>query len=204
MSLVAIVLWSFRLSSLLIAAATLRILLAPAAEVMPVLTGYLPDLRLPILAHVAFAPVALALAPFQTAARLRRQAPRLHRALGYGYALSVLVSSLGALALLPGFQGSDLALVGFAVLGVLWLGVTAVAVKKARDRDFAGHRAWMLRSVALTFAAVTLRLYMAPMVAMGIEPLATYDVTAWASWAPNLLMIEWWLRRAHVRRRVAV
>ena len=84
---------------------------------------------------------------------------------------------------------------GFLLLAILWIVFTALGVAQAWQGNFAAHRAWMLRSVALTFAAVMLRIYMAPMVASGWTVVETYDVTAWASWVPNLLAVEWALRR---------
>jgi len=67
----------------------------------------------------------------------------------------------------------------------------------ARQKRFTEHRVWMLRSVALTFAAVTLRLMSVPMIISGMTLLETYNITAWASWILPLVAIETW----RVRRR---
>jgi hypothetical protein len=49
----------------------------------------------------------------------------------------------------------------------------------------------MTRSYALIFAAVTLRLQLVIFqVAFGIEEMAAYQATAWASWVPNLIIAE--------------
>ncbi len=195
MSVTPLLTWAFRLSCLLIALTTLRVFLAPLELVMPAMAPYLPELRPAVLAHIIFAPLALALGPLQFVSGLRRRWPRVHRAIGYVYATSILIAALGSLSLMPAFGGTLWAAVGFGLLALAWIATTALAVTRARARDFAAHRAWMIRSMALTFAAVTLRLYMAPMMAGGMEPLETYDITAWASWVPNLLIVEWWLRR---------
>lgn len=199
-----IIAWGlFSLSSLLIAVSTLRILVAPVDLVMPVLAYYLPLLPLPIWLHLVGGPVALALAPFQLWQGLRRRARRLHRIMGYTYVLAVAVAAPASLVMLTRFPGSRLALSGFAVLGVLWFAFTVLGVLAARRRDFAAHRAWMLRSVALTFGAVTLRLMMfALMAGTGMPFLQTYDITAWGCWLPNLIVVEWWLR--HRRQALAV
>ena len=73
-------------------------------------------------------------------------------------------------------------------------------MQAAREGRIEAHRAWMLRSVALTFAAVTLRAQLVPMIAAGWEPGETYAVLAWSSWAPNLIAVEPWLA---ARRRGA-
>jgi len=85
------------------------------------------------------------------------------------------------------------------ILAVLWVGTTVLGIWAAIQRDFAAHRRWMLRSVALTFAAVTLRVIMAPLMLSGWSVTDTYLITAWAAWIPNLLLVEWYLRRRPVQ-----
>lgn len=186
----------FALTSLLVALSSLRLFAGPVEVVMPVMAQYLPVLPLPIWLHVLGGSVALALVPFQLWRGLRRRAGRLHRAMGYAYVLAILLAAPASLIMLTRFQGSRLALTGFAALGVLWFAFTLLGMRAARRRDLAAHHAWMLRSVALTFGAVTLRLMMFGLMAgAGMPLLQTYDITAWACWLPNLVAVEWWLRR---------
>ena len=57
--------------------------------------------------------------------------------------------------------------------------------------DIESHRQWMIRSYALAFAAVTLRIYMPFMQAvLGMEFLDAYLIVAWMCWVPNLLVAE--------------
>ena len=49
---------------------------------------------------------------------------------------------------------------GFGSLAVLWVAFTLTAYRAIRRRDVASHRAWMMRSFALTYAAPTLRLWL--------------------------------------------
>jgi uncharacterized membrane protein len=166
------------------------------ADVAPHLAHYLADHNLPLYAHILFGPLALLLLPFQFWAALRIRHRMVHRIIGYAYAISIAAASLGSLALLTGFKGSAWAATGFGLLAVLWLVTTMRAVLLARAGRIADHRAWMLRSAALTFAAVTLRLMMLPMMATGMTIAATYDITAWASWLVPLALVEWRLRRS--------
>ena len=53
----------------------------------------------------------------------------------------------------------------------------------------------MLRSFALIFGAVTLRIYLPISFALGFEFSSSYPVIAWVNWVPNILLIEWWIRR---------
>ena len=65
----------------------------------------------------------------------------------------------------------------------------------ARAGDYDAHRRWMLRSRTLTFGAVTLRIIMGPLMAMGWTGAQTYDVTAWGAWVPSLILLEIWQSR---------
>ena len=187
--------WFFWSLSLIIALASWRFLVLPMAEAMPHMLHYLDSAPLGTWVHMTAGPLALGLAPFQLWQGLRRKRPALHRWTGRVYALAIVASGVASLAMLPGFQGSGFAQAGFGVLALAWIGTTALGIAKARAGDLAAHRRWMLRSVALTFAAVTLRLIMGPLVAMGWTVTETYDVTAWGSWLINLAILEYWQRR---------
>ena len=52
----------------------------------------------------------------------------------------------------------------------------------------------MIRSFALTFAAVTLRLYIPASQMAGIPFDTAYPVIAWLCWVPNLLVAELFVR----------
>jgi uncharacterized membrane protein YozB (DUF420 family) len=81
------------------------------------------------------------------------------------------------------------------LLGGLWLAFTVLAFLSIRRRDQAAHRRWMLRSFALTLAAVTLRIYLPLSAAMGWSFDAAYPMIAWLCWVPNLVLAELYLRR---------
>ena len=51
-------------------------------------------------------------------------------------------------------------------------------------------------SPSLTFAAVTLRLYLPFFFANGFSYTEASVYVAWMCWVPNLLAVEWWLRRS--------
>ena len=176
-----------------------RFLVAPIDLVMPHIAHYLPDVPLATFAHLLGGPLALLLAPFQLWRGLRSRYPVLHRWMGRTYALSILFGAAGTLAMLPHFTGSPFALVGFAILAVLWVAFTVLGVVRARAGNIAAHRRWMQRSVALTFAAVTLRIIMPFLMMAGWSLEETYLVTAWASWLINLAVLETWQNRRALR-----
>jgi hypothetical protein len=63
--------------------------------------------------------------------------------------------------------------------------------------DIDRHRAWMLRNYSLTFAAVTLRIYL-PLAAavLHFDFIPAYRVISWLCWVPNLIVAEILARRA--------
>ena len=190
----------FWIASLAVGLMSLRWLVLPMDLAMPNMAHFQTDAPLALIAHLTGGPLALLLAPFQLWSGLRARRPGVHRALGRIYGLAILIGSLGSLALVPAFTGSSFAAAGFVALALLWLATTALGIRAARARDFVRHRRWMLRSVALTFAAVTLRVMMAPLMAAGWSVNETYQVTAWGCWLVNLAVIEALLWR---RRRLA-
>lgn len=149
---------------------------------------------LALYAHIGLAPVALALMPVQFLPRLRARRPGLHRWTGRAYALAILISGVAGLSLALGTDAGPVAATGFALLAVLWLAVTGRAVWLAMAGRIAEHRRWMIRSAALTFAAVTLRLELPLLIAtLGFD--TGYPIVAWLCWVPNLALTELWLAR---------
>lgn len=180
--------------SLLIAVISLRFLFAPMQVVMAHMVHYLPEVPLALYAHIIGGPLALLLAPFQLWRGLRAARPRLHRAMGYAYVTAVVLAGAGSLLMLPHFLGSGFAAAGFAMLAVLWIGFTLRGVALARAGARVAHRRYMLRSVALTLAAVSLRLIMAPLMEQGWTVVETYQITGWGAWLPNLALMEIYIR----------
>lgn len=194
-------LWSatFTFLCLGVALVSTRAFFLPLSEVMPNMVTYLTSAPVALWVHLTLGPLAMLLAPFQLSTRLRATHPRVHRIMGYTYGVSILLAGLASLGIAASFEGSNWARVGFVLLGSMWLGATAIGISFAIRGQTARHRTWMLRSIALTFAAVTLRLIMPFLMASGWTVLETYDVTAWASWGINLVVVELYLRRGTVR-----
>ncbi len=108
----------------------------------------------------------------------------------------LVVAALSGLALGLSSPGGPIAAAGFAGLSLFWLVFTALAVRFAMAGDIARHRRWMIRSFALTFAAVTLRLYLPVFIASGMSYAKAAAFVAWLCRVPNLAFAEWRLRRA--------
>jgi hypothetical protein len=88
-------------------------------------------------------------------------------------------------------NGGIVSVLGFCGLAISWLFCTTVAFQHIRRKDYGRHQLWMIRSYALTFAAVTLRVWL-PLfqIVLGLEFLTAYQVIAWFCWVPNLIVAE--------------
>ena len=115
----------------------------------------------------------------------------LHRTLGKIYVLSVLISGISGLYIAFYATGGAIAQWGFGLLAVAWLITTYVAFSKIRKLELDAHKHWMIRSFALAFAAVTLRIYLPFMQAvLGMNFIDAYLIVAWLCWVPNLMVAE--------------
>lgn len=151
--------------------------------------------------HVAAAATALLIGALQFLPALRRSGA--HRWLGRIYAVGCIVGGLSGLRLAFGTTAGVFAGVGFGLLALCWLFATTQAWRYARERRFAEHRRWMIRSFAMTFAAVTLRLYLPIAPLLGYDFMDGYRITAWAGWVGNLIVVELWMRRSSPRLQPA-
>ncbi|WP_246541528.1 DUF2306 domain-containing protein [Roseibium polysiphoniae] len=186
--------WIAAVLCVLVALASYRFVPLGVQASMDFLAHHLPDNRWFLYAHIAVAPLALALLPVQLNGRLRKRYPKLHRWAGRFYVLLITLSGVAALQLAATTQAGPVAAAGFALLGVIWLIVTGLGFLTGWKRDFVQHRRWMVRSAALTFAAVTLRVYLALSMVLGLPFEPAYTAIAWLCWVPNLIVAEIYLR----------
>ena len=170
---------------------------------------YPPNLAASFLAHenslrlhVAGGAIALGLGPFLIGGPRRRRAR--HRVLGKVYLGAVLLGGLGGVSLSRFSYGGWPTHLGFAALGIAWMGTTLAAWMRIRSGDVAGHRAWITRSFLLTLAAVTLRIYLPLSGLLGLPFDTSYPVISWLCWVPNLLVAEILVRRADWTRPAPV
>jgi uncharacterized membrane protein len=158
-----------------------------------------------LLTHAVAAGVALALGPWQFVRSIRMRWPKVHRAMGKGYLIACLVGGAAGVALAVGTAFGNVARIAFILLGTFWIATTVLAYLAVRRRDFSNHRKWMIRSLALAFSAVTLRIYLPASLMSGFTFPEGYPLIAWACWVPNLLLAELYiaLARDPLRPRAA-
>lgn len=179
--------------SVVVALVSYRFLAQGLAPAFPSMFPHIESSRLAFLIHISASPVALALGAFQFLPGLRIRRPAFHRWSGRLYGVAILLGGIGALGMLPNVNGGAVSQVGFGLLAFAWIGTTVNAVRLAMARRLDEHQQWMVRSFALTFAAVTLRLELAPIMAAGMDYVDAIRILAWLAWVPNLLVAEFWL-----------
>ena len=150
-----------------------------------------------ILIHATAAATALLVGVVQLLPAVRTRWPTFHRWIGRIYFLGCLAGGVSGLILSAGVSAGPIAAAGFGTLGLLWIFVTTLGWLAARRHSWSRHRRWMIRSYALTFAAVTLRLYLPVAVIAaihGYDFMVAYRAIAWLAWVPNAVLAELYLR----------
>jgi uncharacterized membrane protein len=168
--------------------------LAPGQTVHPTMQAAYAEHPWRILIHVAASLVALAVGPWQFFPALRRR-KALHRSLGLIYFLAVFIGGISGLFTAFIAQGGMISQVGFVTLAELWIVTAILALMAIKRGDYRSHEAWAIRSFALTFAAVTIRLQLGAGFAAGQRFEDFYWMLSWTCWIPNLLVAEWLIRR---------
>lgn len=160
-----------------------------------------PFVQTALYAHIAGGAVALALGALQFWKGLRARAPRVHRWTGRVYLAGVAVSGLAGLVIAPTSSAGYVGFFGFTALAVLWLITGWRAYRAIRLGEVRSHQAWMIRNYALTYSAVTLRIWLPLLV---FAPLLfgqtpdfdnAYAAVPFLAWLPNLVFAEWLIRR---------
>jgi uncharacterized membrane protein len=180
--------------------------LAGGAQVTPENARFFA-VPLPVVLHIITALVFCILGAFQFAPGFRRRRPGWHRLAGRLLVACGLAAGLSGLwmtqfyPLYPHVQAE--LLYGFRmVFGSAMVLSIALALAAILRRDIPQHRAWMIRGYAIGQGAgtqaVTALLWL---VAFGVPNGLTGELLMGASWAINLAVAEWIIRRASGRQR---
>lgn len=156
-------------------------------------------------AHIVAGGLALVAGPFQFWRGLRERRPTVHRWIGRTSLAAIAIAGTSALVIAPFSQAGFVGFFGFGSLAALWLAFAWQGYRAIRRRDVASHRAWMMRTFALTYAAVTLRLWLGLLITVQVLPGEGFDFDAafanayaavpFLAWLPNLVVAELLIRR---------
>jgi uncharacterized membrane protein len=180
--------WVVAVLAVLIAVASFRFLTFNPQVLDEFLRPNLIDHPIPFYLHVILAPVALLIGVWQFLPITRRNA--WHRWEGRLYVVCVLVAAISGFIVAFTTAAGPVHATGFAILAVLWFGTTLMAYLKVRAGKYTEHRRWMIRSYALTCAAITLRIILPVGLISGLDFPTSYLLAAWGCWTINLVIAE--------------
>lgn len=175
--------------------------------------GFAPHYPM-LVVHVICGSVAILVCGFQVWPWFRRKHPGPHRRLGRWYVFAgVLPAGLTGLVIGATSPFGPVARVSNVMLAALWLITTLIGWRMARQRRFAEHRRWMIRSFALTLSIMlnrvlggVLLLVLSPQLDTtfhGDETQLTQTIAGigtWLGWTVSLLIAEAWLERGRAGR----
>jgi len=141
--------------------------------------------------HITFGGIALLTGWTQFSQKLRDRYLNTHRTIGKIYVGSVFLSSIAGFYIALFASGGITSELGFGGLAIAWFFTVLMAYTRILKRDIKQHENWMIRNYALTFAAVTLRIYL-PLSTqlMHWDFITSYRVISWLCWVPNLIVAE--------------
>ena len=162
---------------------------------------------LPVVVHIVTATVFAIVGALQFSPQLRRRHPGWHRRAGRVLVVAGLAVAISALWLNQFFprEGATREVLYplRTVFGATMIVTIGLGFLAARRRDFARHRAWMIRSYAIGLVAGTQVFTLGVgAVVFGTGNLATALLMA-AAWAINLAVAERAVRRTKTRSRPA-
>jgi uncharacterized membrane protein YozB (DUF420 family) len=154
-----------------------------------------------LVGHIGFATIAMVTCCFQVWPWFRQRYPVAHRWLGRTYVFAgVLPAGICGLIVGAGSPFGMIAAASDVFLALLWLLFTVTGYRMARQRRFADHRRWMIRSFALTFSIISNRIWAIVLIVVFMPqatgPETAYQIgplVAWLGWTTVLLLAEWWL-----------
>jgi hypothetical protein len=152
--------------------------------------------------HIILGGLALIIGWPQFITKFRNSKIKFHKFAGKIYIISILFSGLSGLYLAIYATGGLSNSLGFSGLAISWLFTTCMAYLTIRQGALQKHQNWMVRSYALTFAAVTLRLWMPFLqIVVGMTVMDSYKIVSWLCWIPNILVAEMIIRNLKIYKK---
>lgn len=124
-----------------------------------------------------------------------RNYPKIHRRFGRVYVFTILFLAAPSGLFIGYFANGGLfSRISFILLAILWFYFTLKGLLHIKSGKIELHKAFMFRSFALTFSAITLRFWKVIIVFLfHPAPMDVYQIIAWLGWIPNLLIIEYYI-----------
>jgi uncharacterized membrane protein len=155
--------------------------------------------------HISSSIFALVSGVFQFSTFLLQRKPKIHQILGKIYVFSILaLAAPSGLIIALDANGGLTCKVAFFLQSLVWWVLTYWAWDAIMKQLFLSHTQWMLRSFALTLAAMSLRTESYGLYYFAhTKPIETYQTVTWLSWVGNLLLIEMFIYYGLGKRLIA-
>lgn len=145
--------------------------------------------------HIAGGMLAMASGAALVYTSRQRSRHRTHRWLGRGYSISVLISGLMGAVIAPYAFGGLISGLGFLGMTTAWLYFSTRTIYLAVKGDLSGHQKAATYSLAMTYTALTFRMFLLIPLLTSLPFLPVYRFGSWAAWLINLGLAAWWLSR---------
>jgi hypothetical protein len=149
--------------------------------------------RLPLFIHALAMMAFLGLGVFQLSGRLRTKRPAVHRSLGRIAGMGAIIGGASGvwMTLMHLEISTPLLITGRLFFGSAMAVFTILAIQSAIQKDFASHRAWIIRAYAIGINAATLPFVYLPIFLIVGEPTPIVDdAIQVAGWMINLAIAE--------------
>lgn len=147
--------------------------------------------------HIIFGVVTLVIGPFTLFEKFREKNINRHKIIGRVYIIGIFFAGVSGLFLAFYATGGLISQLGFGFLSVFWLLTAFQAIIKVKNKNIKEHQRWMIRNYSLTFAAVTLRIWLLFFtLVFGLENFNfSYAIIAWLCWVPNLIVAQMFIQK---------
>jgi hypothetical protein len=142
--------------------------------------------------HITSSVLAIGGGVFQFFPAISRSYPKVHILIGKIYVASILLLAAPSGLIIAAFaNGGFPSKVGFTLQCFVWWATTYAAWRAIMRKNWEEHAAMMIRSYAVTLAAMSLRTESYALVYLfGTKPMETYLTVTWLSWVGNYFMAE--------------
>lgn len=156
--------------------------------------------------HITSSVLAILGGIFQFFPKILRGYPKVHIFVGKIYIASILLLAAPSGLVLAAFANGGLpAKIGFALQCFVWWGLTYAAWQAIMEKNWEKHAELMIRSYAVTLAAMSLRTESYALVYFWeTKPMETYLTVTWLSWVGNFFIAELLIYFGMAKKMVAI
>lgn len=150
--------------------------------------------KLAFYIHAGSGAISLGIGWLQFFKKFRNRNINRHRLIGKIYVIAILFfASTSGMVLAFNASEGFVAKLGFGCLAFVWFYSTLNAWLSIQQGKVQQHHIWVVRSYAITLAAVTLCIWLPLSFAFNLSFAQSYPAISWFCWVPNLLVAEWFI-----------